>query len=375
MPICPRNCTASLRLEHILEMSNTSPDQPNPADPSGKFTPISPIPQPVPKGPTWGWVGEIAKWTAVIIIFLICSNILKKKLSVVTWDQVWDGVANTPRYQLVLAVLVTAINFVVLTGYDWIAIEYLKKKLPWRKIMAGAVIGYAFSNVFGWMIGGTSVRYRLYTRWGFSLIEVLAFISILSVTFWLGMFLLAGIAFVSLPVHLPEQYAEHLPMSPERFGYFFLMVVLAYLACSLLVRKPIRIGNQLFTFPPFRLSLVQLSVSAADFALASFVLYLLLPDVGSIGYGTVLVSYIVAMVVTVIVHVPGGFGVLELIVLDILTKDVPEEQQANLVVGVTCGILLFRLIYYFIPGGVAGLLFLREEFGLAKSIAADAVDK
>ena len=43
----------------------------------------------------------------------------------------------------------------------------------------GCRIGYAFSNVFGWMIGGSTVRYRLYTRWGFSLIEVLAFISVI----------------------------------------------------------------------------------------------------------------------------------------------------------------------------------------------------
>jgi uncharacterized membrane protein YbhN (UPF0104 family) len=315
----------------------------------------------VTKSPYWGWGGEIAKWTAVILIFMFCINILRKKLSDITLSDIWNGIANTPTNQLLLAIVVTAINFIILTGYDWIAIEYLKKKLPWQKIMAGAVIGYAFSNVFGWMIGGSTVRYRLYTRWGFSFIEVLAFISVLSVTFWLGMFLLAGIAFVSLPVQLPEQYAEHLPLTPEWFGYLFLFFVLAYLAAALLVRKPIRIGAQHFSFPPFRLSLVQLSVSAADFALASLVLYLLLPDVGSIGYGTVLVSYIAAMVVTVIVHVPGGFGVLEVIVLDILTKDVPEEQRADLVVGVTCGIVLFRLIYYFIPGGIAGLLFLREE--------------
>lgn len=313
------------------------------------------------KKPSWGWSGEFAKWTAVILIFLFCTNMLRKKLSGISLADVWNGVANTPIQQLALAVIVTAINFVVLTGYDWIAIEYLKKKLPIRKIMTGAVIGYAFSNVFGWMFGGTTVRYRLYTRWGFSFLEVLAFITILSVTFWLGMFLLAGIAFVTLPVRLPEQYAEHLPLTPEWFGYLFLAVVLAYLLAAILIHKPIRIGNHYFSFPPFRLSLVQLSVSAIDFALASLVLYLLLPDVSSIGYGTVLVSYIAAMVVTVLVHVPGGFGVLELIVLDILTKDVPEEQRAELVVGVTCGIVLFRLIYYFIPGGIAGLLFLKEE--------------
>lgn len=326
-------------------------------------TPATAVVQPTPpKPPSWGWYGEILKYSAVILIVAFCVNSVRKKLHDISWAQIWEGILNVPSQHLIMAVVVTALNFVILTGYDWIAITYLRKKLPWQKIMVGAVIGYAFSNVFGWMIGGTTVRYRLYTRWGFSLIEVITFISVLSVTFWLGMFLLAGIAMVSLPVHLPEQYSEHMPMSAEAFGYLFLFCVLGYLAAALFVRKPIRIGPQKFSFPPFRLSLVQLSVSAADFALASLVLYLLLPTADSITYGTVLVSYIVAMVVTVFLHVPGGFGVLEVIVLEFLTKDSGGGVSQELTVGVTCGIVLFRVIYYFIPGLVAGGLFLKEEF-------------
>ncbi|MFO0941258.1 MAG: YbhN family protein, partial [Pirellulales bacterium] len=201
----------------------------------------------VPKGPNWGLAGEIIKYSAVVTIVVVCINILRKRLRDISWNDLWEGVLNVPTQQLILAIVVTALNFVILTGYDWIAITYLKKKLPWRKIMVGAVIGYAFSNVLGWMIGGTAARFRLYTRWGFSLIEVITFISVLSVTFWLGMFMLAGVALVSLPVHLPEQYAEHMPLSPEVFGYVFLVCVLAYLAAALLVRKPIKIGQHLFS--------------------------------------------------------------------------------------------------------------------------------
>lgn len=316
---------------------------------------------PVTKASSWGVGGEIIKYSAVLLIVGICINILRKRLQHISWTQLWEGVLNVPTQHLILAMVVTGLNFIILTGYDWIAITYLKKKLPWRKIMVGAVVGYAFSNVLGWMIGGTAARFRLYTRWGFSLIEVITFISVLSVTFWLGMFMLAGVALVSLPVHLPEQYEEHMPLSPEAFGYLFLACVLAYLAAALFVHKPIKIGQHFFSFPPFRLSLLQLSVSAADFALASLVLYLLLPDVESITYGTVLVSYIVAMLVTVILHVPGGFGVLEIIVLEFLTKDVEGGASPELVIGVTCGIVLFRVIYYFIPGFVAAGLFVHEE--------------
>jgi glycosyltransferase 2 family protein len=191
------------------------------------------------------------------------------------------------------------------------------------------------------------------------LVEVVAFVSVLSVTFWLGMFLLAGIAFVMLPVKFPQEYQDHLFYSPALYGYIFLGCVAAYLVATVFVRKPLRIGGQYFAFPPFRLSVLQLTVSAIDFALASLVLYVLLPP-GTANYSTVLVSYLSAMIVTVVLHVPGGFGVLELIVIELLRKEGSDENVVPL--AVTCGLLLFRVIYHFIPGILATLLFLREEY-------------
>jgi uncharacterized membrane protein YbhN (UPF0104 family) len=311
------------------------------------------------ESPSWGPIGEIAKYTAVLALMVFSIVLVRKKLAGLTWDQVWDGVVTIPKYQIALAVLFTAINFVVLTGYDLIAVRYLKKQLPLRKVMVGAIIGYALSNVLGWMIGGTAIRFRLYTGWGFRLIEVIALVSILSVTFWLGMFLLAGIAFVRLKVHLPEHYAEALHFSPQLYGYAFLGVVGAYLLATIFIRKPVHIGNQEFAFPPFRLSLLQLGVSATDFALASLVLYVLLPP-GTVNYSTVLVSYLAAMIVTVVTHIPGGFGILELVIMELLTKQ--DDQGSSLTIPVTAGLLLFRVIYYFAPAVVAGVLLAWQEW-------------
>lgn len=319
---------------------------------------------PPKRNPSWGLLGDLAKYTAVFAIIYFCVHVLRKKLSHFTWQEVWEGMLTVPPQQIALAVLITAINFVVLTGYDWIAVTYLRKQLPLRRIMVGAVIGYALSNLLGWILGGTSVRYRLYTRWGFNLVEVIAFISVLSVTFWLGMFLLAGIAFVLLPVNFPQQYAEHLYFSPQLYGFMFLGCVALYLLATIFIRKPIRVGNQNFAFPPFRLSLLQLTVSAIDFALASLVLYVLLPP-GTSNYSTVLVSYLSAMIVTVVLHVPGGFGILELIVLELLEKE--GDTDAALPLAITCGLLLFRVIYHFIPGFIAALLFLHQELRWLRS--------
>ncbi len=126
----------------------------------------------------------------------------------ITWDAVHDAIGNVSAISILVAVLITIANFFLLTGYDLIAVRYLKKDLPIRRVMMGAVIGYALSNILGWLVGGNAVRYRLYTRWGFSLVEFVGFITILSVTFWLGLFLLAGLSFVSLPVRIPPRIQE-----------------------------------------------------------------------------------------------------------------------------------------------------------------------
>ncbi len=272
--------------------------------------------------------------------------------------------------QLALAAAITAVNFVVLTGYDLIAVRYLKKQLPLSKIMVGAIIGYALSNVLGWMIGGTAIRFRLYASWGFRLIEIIALVSILSVTFWLGMFMLAGIAFVCLPVHFPKDYQDALHFSPQIYGFIFLGVVGLYLLATLFIHKPIRVGNQEFRFPPFRLSLLQLAVSATDFALASLVLYVLLPP-HMFNYSTVLVAYLVAMIVVVVLHVPGGIGVFEYTILELLVPHTDGADPAN--VAVTAGLLVFRVIYYLAPAALAGVLLLYQEWkhGRRKRIDPD----
>lgn len=304
-------------------------------------------------------MADMFKYSLLLVVTVATYFLLRWKFKELnlTWTDIRQAIANVAPISIALACVITVANFLLLTGYDLIAVRYLKKDLPIRRVMVGAVIGYALSNVLGWLIGGNAIRYRLYSKWGFSLVEIIAFISILSVTFWLGLFLLAGLAFVALPVHLPPDIEEHMPLSPKVMGCIFLLAVGGYLAASALLKKPIRWKDSVFTMPPFRLSLMQLVVSAGDFALASLVLYVLLPsavrETDYINFSTIMVAYLAAMIVVVTVHMPGGFGVLEVTVLNIM----PKEYALS----VTAALILFRIIYYLIPAIVAVLLFIYVE--------------
>jgi uncharacterized membrane protein YbhN (UPF0104 family) len=239
--------------------------------------------------------------------------------------------------------------------------------------MIGAVVGYAMSNVLGWIFGGTAVRYRMYTSWGFSFKEIVAFVSILSLTFWLGMFLLAGVAFAVLPVRLPEEISG-VPLKkvtlfdPHIWGWIFLGVVAFYLAACAWWRKPIRWGEDEFQLPPLAMSAQQLLVSACDFALASATLYVLLPS-GLSNFSTVLVAYLAGMILTVTLHVPGGFGVLDVTLLSMLETNDAKTQAA-----VAAGLVVFRVIYYFLPAAVATGLFFWNEIEMRQQSSARQSD-
>jgi uncharacterized membrane protein YbhN (UPF0104 family) len=317
-----------------------------------------------PPGRTVGRLGESAKVTAILVIMIFALWYVRKKLAAggVTFEKVQEAIASLPWYHFAIAIALTVLNYLVLTGYDWIAVRHLKKQLPMSKIMAGAVVGYACGNVLGWLLGGNAVRYRLYSTWGFTLIEIIAFVSILSITFWLGLFLLAGIAFVALPIHLPEEIMEMLILDPKTWGAIFLSCVGGYLLSCILIRKPIRFRDFEVSLPPFKLSVMQLIVSAGDFLLATTVLYSLMPPhvIGpdKINFSTVLIAYLTAQIVAVISHVPGGYGIMELILISFLPSDSKTE--------VFSAVLMFRVIYYLLPAIVAGFIFLYNEFRIGK---------
>lgn len=314
-------------------------------------------------------MGDIAKYSIILIVMIAATYFLFKKLNGVSLADIQNAFLSIPPVNILIAVALTCANFCLLTGYDLIAVRYLKKEVPLRRVMAGAIVGYAFSNIFGWLVGGTAIRYRLYRRWGFTPIEIIAFVTILSITFWLGMFLLAGIAFTVLPIRLPEKAKDLLIFDHHVWGWVFLGVVAIYLIASVSIRKPIRWRSYRYSFPPLKLSLLQLAVSAGDFLLASAVLYVVIPPdltgANGVNFSTVLVSYLTAMILVVAFHAPGGFAILETTILSVF-HDEASGSGDDTRAAILAGLLMFRLVYYIMPAIVAGVLWARLEAAWTK---------
>jgi uncharacterized membrane protein YbhN (UPF0104 family) len=299
----------------------------------------------------------------VLAIFLGAAWLLYGRLKQYTFQQLCDAIVHISWWQIAAASFLTVLNYVVLVGYDWIAVRWVVgEKFPLKKIAIASFTGYAFSYNFGATLFGTSIRYRLYSAWGMPLIKILELLVILGLTFWFGVFTLAGCIFVATPFPIPE-YVENLKMPFTHtfwVGVVLLAIAASYVVLSFVCRKPLRLFGWQVPVPPPKLTLYQIVIACADQLVAAAVLYSLLPSCDG-GYVRILGVFMLAFVVAVITHVPGGYGVFDVLVVNFLAK---EQESAIL-----AGLIVFRIIYYWTPLLIAAVMLGYHELTMPKEEA------
>lgn len=250
--------------------------------------------------------------------------------------------------RLFAAAGLTVVNYLILVGYDWSAMRYLRHPMGLGKIALASFVGYVCSFNFGVLLGGTGVRYRMYSVWGLSGVEIVKLVAIVGLTFWIGLFALAGLVFVIEPLELPARL--HMPVENTRvMGAILLPLLAVYLFLCTVKKTPVQLWGWSFPLPPLGLSLVQIAIATADLMVATGVLYVLLPSTVAVEYPQFLSIYLLAVLATVITNVPGGLGVFELTVIVLLPAGDPQFVLGAL--------LAYRVIYYLLPLLIAaGLL-------------------
>ena len=96
--------------------------------------------------------------------------------------------AETSWRQIGLGLVFTACSYLMLTGYDALALHQLKLRVPYRTTALGSFTSYAVAFTLGFPIftGGT-VRYWIYSRAGVRPGKIASLTVVAGVTFWLGM--------------------------------------------------------------------------------------------------------------------------------------------------------------------------------------------
>jgi uncharacterized membrane protein YbhN (UPF0104 family) len=297
----------------------------------------------------------------VLLIFIGAAWLLCEQLRHYSLHEILASMQAIPTSYVVAAIVLTVVNYLILVGYDVLAVKYVGQSLALWRIAMASFCGYACSYNFGATLAGTTVRYRLYSAWNVPVLKILQLLVILGLTFWFGVFALAGLVFVFAPLRIPDnaiaQICAELPANLEHpfrllftdsrpFGGVLLAIALFYLGTSALHRGSIKIKHWELPVPPFRLSLYQVGIASADMLVAALVLYVLFPAVKG-GYLTVLAAYLVAYVLVVLSHVPGGWGVLEAVMLGLFRalNLVPDAQVPHVIAAMA----IFRVIYFLAP--------------------------
>lgn len=290
----------------------------------------------------------------ILAVFTIALKVLHDTLAQYRYRDAIGYVVALPGDQVLLAVVLTLLGYLVMTGYDTLAFRYIRHPLPYAKIALASFIGYAFNNNAGFsgLVGG-SVRYRLYNAWRLTAVEIARVIVFCWVSFWLGFVLLGGIFFLVSPPGLPPSL--HLPLVSIRLlGILLLFPAIAYMLWIGIRREPIRIQQWEFELPSPRLFLAQVTTSCLDWIIAAGVLYILLPDSLPLTFSRFLSIFLLAQIAGVISTVPGGIGIFDAIILVFLAPFFP----APAILG---SLVAFRAIYYLLPLLVAIVLLATHE--------------
>ncbi|HEV7505304.1 MAG TPA: bifunctional lysylphosphatidylglycerol flippase/synthetase MprF [Thermoanaerobaculia bacterium] len=246
-----------------------------------------------------------------------------------------------PASRVALAVAFTIAGYFALTGYDTLAIRYIGKEVAYWKIALASFAGYAFSNTLGMpLFTGTPLRARLYSGWGLTALDIARIVVLSYATFWLGFLGLAGASFLLEPIAVPARL--HLPVaSAWPVGVVFLSIVAAYLAATILRRRPLAVKGLELAIPRPSMALMQIGVASLDWSLAGAVLYALLPDSWNITPFHFLGVFLFAQVAGLLSHVPGGLGVFESMMV-LLLPELPHPQ-------LLAAMVAYRAVYYFMP--------------------------
>jgi uncharacterized membrane protein YbhN (UPF0104 family) len=256
--------------------------------------------------------------------------------------EIWQSVQALPLQAVIIAIGFSCLNYVMLTGYDTLAVRFIRQPVPYRKTAFIAAISYAISNTVGFtLLSGSALRYRFYSALGFSPLAIGKIIVFCNLTFWLGLLAVGGLLFVLHPVAVPS-FLGFPFTSVYPIGVIFLSLAMAYLIWNALSHRSLRLGDWVLPHLPFSLALSQIVVTSLDWAFAASILYVLLPPSHSFSYFGFLSIYILAHTAGIVSAVPGGLGVFETVLLLFLSSSVSSAVLLAV-------FLTYRGIHYFLP--------------------------
>jgi glycosyltransferase 2 family protein len=275
-------------------------------------------------------------------IILVAAFVLYRILHDIDPEELVDALEATDWRTLGIAGFFVAAGYLTLTFYDLFALRTIgRSELPYRVAALGSFTSYAVGhNVGASVFSGGAVRYRIYSAWGLSVIEVTKICFVAGLTFWLGNAAMLGLGVLYAPQAAHD--FDQLPLWLNRvIAIFILGLLAAYVAWVWIKPRIIGRDGWQVSLPGGPFTLLQILIGILDLSCCALAMYWLVPDEPHLGFVTVAVIFVTATLLGFASHAPGGLGVFDATMMVALWQFDKEDLLA--------GLLLFRLLYYIIP--------------------------
>ena len=152
-------------------------------------------------------------------------------------EDIKAALAAIPASALVISFLWTVLSYGVLTFYDRLGTIYAGHKVTYRRVAFASFCAYALSHNLGFAaVSGAAVRYRLYSHWGLTAVQIAKVVGFCSLTFGLGGLVLGGCILFFEPLSVPF-FSSVLPLWAFYAIGVAMWAIVAYLCRDLQGRR------------------------------------------------------------------------------------------------------------------------------------------
>ena len=293
-----------------------------------------------------GWKRLGIAASLFIIAFAITT--LVRTLKGVDTGVMLVALTEIPPHHIALAALCVIGAFCTLTFYDFFALRTIgKNHVPYRIAALSSFTSYSIGhNIGATVFTGGAIRFRIYSDYGLSAVDVAKICFLSGLTFWLGNTFVLGIGMAWHP--WAASAMDQLPAAINRLIALGVVgAIVAYFVWLTLGEQRRELGQNGWKvrLPSAPLTLVQILIGVLDLGFCAMAMYLLMPAQPDIDFVSLAVVFILATLLGFASHAPGSIGVFDAAMLVALPQFGREQLLATLVV--------FRILYFMIPFGIA----------------------
>src|SRR5216684_537271 len=304
-----------------------------------------------------GWKRLGIAASLLIIIFAVTS--LVHTLKGVDTSIILTALTEIAPHRIGLAALCVVGAFCTLTFYDFFALRTIgKTQVPYRIAAMSSFTSYTIGhNIGATVFTGGAIRFRIYSDYGLTAIDVAKICFLSGLTFWLGNLFVLGFGMAWHP--WAASTMDLLPPAMNRLiAIGCLSGIAAYFVWLAAGKERRELGQNGWkvVLPSARLTLLQILIGVVDLGFCALAMYLLMPAQPQIDFISLAVVFILATLLGFASHAPGSIGVFDAAMLVALPEFGREQLLATLVV--------FRVLYFLIPFGIAISIMGMREFWL-----------